>query len=755
MRDALFGRLLKAGIGSIAMCEGRTAPVIEEELGRQIGLSAAAIQRYKAGHLPPEPRTVQWLAEAAVRRGFLNREWLHRFLHAARYPSPASLVDQLCASELARPQLVRHNLPAPSHSQFVMRSQAFADVLQGLAQHSALVVVTSLGGMGKTSLAREVAAHCLRPLGDGPRFDAAVWVSDKDRPGTTTLNTVLDAIARTLDFAGFTQFRLEEKQWEVEQLLRRERVLVVVDNFETIIDDAMPAWLLRLPEPSKVIVTTRELGRAFRVGGWLVELGGMDEHEAQLLIRQRLRMLKIEHLVCDAACIAPLVRAVEGNPKAIEIALGCLKYEHYPLNQILADIQAARGELFNDLFARCWTLLDAATQHVLLTLALFPQSASAESLFATAGLPRDAFDHAIERLTDLALLDVQQADLQSAPRYALHSLVFAFATARLAEHASVAAAARERWVAYCSTFIQECNAIGWEVSANLDCVERESTNLHAMLQHCYDTQQWSQLIAGVLAVRGFWNARGYLQTRNNFLALALHAAETTRDVPTQVSLLAMRARTHCYGGDLPAASADYRRAQQLMAEIAAPDPELRENVIEAQIRICAQCGDFEQQLLLATTNVASAVARSSPRHVRYRFYIAEYYYLVSRYDDAEALFLALIASSGDGGDHRAIIPAWLILARIALGRQQIDTARQRLQMAHDRAYALNHRHFLAQAHRLWADVHQQAGDRVAARAALGKAIDLFERTGLPRDMREARTALTGVEAYLLERHAAA
>ena len=86
MRDDIFGRLLKAGIGSIAMCEGKTAPIIEEEIGRQIGLSAAAIQRYKAGHIPPETRTVQWLAEAAVQRGHLNRDWLSHFLRLARYP---------------------------------------------------------------------------------------------------------------------------------------------------------------------------------------------------------------------------------------------------------------------------------------------------------------------------------------------------------------------------------------------------------------------------------------------------------------------------------------------------------------------------------------------------------------------------------------------------------------------------------------------------------------------------------------------
>src|SRR5438552_3415014 len=90
-----FGRLLRGAINSIAAYEGKSAAAVEEELGAAIGISGAAIQRYKAGFLPPEPRTTQFLAEAAVRRGFLSRVWLQRFLQAARYPSSDTLLAQL------------------------------------------------------------------------------------------------------------------------------------------------------------------------------------------------------------------------------------------------------------------------------------------------------------------------------------------------------------------------------------------------------------------------------------------------------------------------------------------------------------------------------------------------------------------------------------------------------------------------------------------------------------------------------------
>ena len=88
MRNEIFGRLLRAGIGSIATCESKTAPVVEDDLGQQIGVSPASIQRYKSGHIPPELRTIETLAAACVNRGYLNREWLQGFLRAAHYPAP-------------------------------------------------------------------------------------------------------------------------------------------------------------------------------------------------------------------------------------------------------------------------------------------------------------------------------------------------------------------------------------------------------------------------------------------------------------------------------------------------------------------------------------------------------------------------------------------------------------------------------------------------------------------------------------------
>jgi hypothetical protein len=96
MRNDTFGRLLKAAICSIANCEGKTAATIEAEVGARIGVAGVTIQRYKAGHVPPDPGAVAILAEAALKRGYLNCAWLRAFLEAASHPDPAALLERLC-----------------------------------------------------------------------------------------------------------------------------------------------------------------------------------------------------------------------------------------------------------------------------------------------------------------------------------------------------------------------------------------------------------------------------------------------------------------------------------------------------------------------------------------------------------------------------------------------------------------------------------------------------------------------------------
>ena len=740
-RSEPFGRLLSGMISSLAYYEGKTSAAVEEELGMALAVVGKTIQRYKSGYLPPSDEAVRLLAEAAVRRGFLGREWLQRFLHAARYPFAEKLLNELCPAPQVRPRPPRvyENLPAPTYSQFVMRELAFAEVTDGLSKRTAAVLIVGLGGNGKTSLAREVAAHCLREDGETQRFDAVVWVSDKDRPGTTNLTTVLDEVARTLDYPGFTQFEHDEKRREVDQLLRRQRVLLVVDNVETITDGALLIWLLNLPEPSKALITSREKHRGLW-SSWLVELRGMSEAEAWALITKRARVLKIDRLIGERVQLEPLLAVTGGNPKALTMTLGLLKYERRPLQEVVDDLYAARGDLFDDLFTRAWALLDEAARRVLLVATFFPTSACGEALSATADVQGFAFDRAVERLADMALLDVQQADLSSLPRYALHPLVRAFAGAKLGEQAGFEAGARERWVGWYKALVTniEMSSHSLERLAEFD---GEQETLFSVIQWIYAAQWLSQIsaIAGFAGyyyyVRGLWDKKRQVNWIHAEAARVQgNVIEEIRGLSFLIQLLSLQGnvidserhlqRLHELEDGLECSGDVYFTLQHTLALSALA----RQDVETALIA-------WEKSLTKAT------LAHPDAASVVRRMWMATCFHRKGQLTEARTLLLSALRDAQAYAYDRGLLSVQVELASVELSRGDLAAAATLLQHCMVQAYQLQDSLPIASTHQLLARLHTLRSDRPAARASLTEAIDRFERLGMRRELAEARQAL--------------
>jgi tetratricopeptide (TPR) repeat protein len=742
-RNETFGRLLSGAINSIASYEGKTAPIIEDELGQQIGVAGKTIQRYKAGYLPPEARTVQILATAAVQRGFLGREWLQRFLHATRHHQADALLDQLCPLGPARPRPPRvyENLPAPTYSQFVMREQAFGEITDGLGKRTAAVLIVGMGGNGKTSLAREVAAACLKDDEQAPRFDSVVWVSDKDRPGTTNLSTILDEIARTLDYPGFTQFEHDEKRREVEQLLRRQRVLLVVDNFETISDGALLTWLLRLPEPSKALITSREKHRSLW-GSWLAELRGMSAAEAETLIAQRLRALQLSKIAGDPSQFEPLIIVTGGNPKAIEMALGLIKHERRPLQQVVDDLYAARGEIFDNLFTRAWSLLDEAARRVLLVSTFFPTSTSAEALSASADVQGFAFDRAVERLADLALLDIQQEDLSSPPRYVLHPLVQAFANAKLTEQPGFEEGARERWVAW---YVQLAKQVGycWDAISRLRLLDPEQGSINSVLQWAVEHQYHREVIKltqGVgyfYHVRGIWDKKIYVESQCAMAAHALH------EYKEEIVALAYLAQILSRQGNL-VDTEQYLAQIQDLTRLTPPSNTVKGIIHQSQAMYLLTRNDldgayrhWEQSLQLVEPNDSYLPTRAYQGMA----------ICLCRSGKPEAARNTLergLALALRSGRERGILAIRIRLAGIDLDLGNTVTV-ETLADLKKTAQQYQDREHLALIMPIIFRFHILRGDLPAARAALAEAIDLFERLGMRRELAEARAELARLE----------
>ncbi len=763
--NAEFGRLLSGAINSIATYEGKTAPIVEQELGQQIGLTVASIQRYKSGRLPPDPRALRIFAEAGVRRGYLNRRWLTRFLHVAGYPAPDALIDELCPATLTEraEERVLHNLPPPGYGRFVMRAQPFAELLEALRQRTAVVVLSSLGGMGKTSLAREVAARCLAghaAAPDAPHFDGAVWVSDAERPGFTTLSSVLDEIAHTLGYDGYANYGLEEKRREVEQLLRRRRILLIVDNFETVTDPALLRWLSKLPEPSKALITTREYRREFRQGTWPVDLRGMSDAEALEFIEHRLQMLRIDRLALASAttteaCQAsrlfmPLLEVTGGNPKAIEIALGCVKYERRPLQSVIDELCAARGDLFQDLFQRSWALLDEAARRVLLSMALFAPSADQEALSVTADVRGMTFARAVERLIDLAFIDPQQADLNSVPRYTLHPLARAFAVRELAQDEAFESAARGRWLNW---YVRLTGQVGYcrNDLGRLKLLDPERDMLHTVMGWAMRNGRHAAALALAQGCGFYCYVRGLMSREPDINLAAAQAAQALDQPVEETRWLAHHVQRMARAGKLVEAEPWLVRMQTLAAAHALPgdvaEPYHHSLATYHLARGAVDEAEHEWRALLAGLGESSLPEVVSARLVALKWLATCLRQKGNLWQARQVLSEALAIGAQIGGEEapvRAMLSLQLELARVLLEQGQLDASEQLAAECRERVIRHAIDRHMPDVCFVEGQLLRARGDLAGARRALTEARNGFERIGLRREIEETREALRQV-----------
>jgi len=115
--------------------------------------------------------------------------------------------------------------PPPPMYHFHGRAMELLELERAFRRHAA-IVVTGMGGMGKTALSREAAAWWLRT----GRFEAAVFCSFEFRAGA---ERAVQLLGQALEGDQFSS-RTAQDQWQTAvRLFHEKRVLVVWDNWES------------------------------------------------------------------------------------------------------------------------------------------------------------------------------------------------------------------------------------------------------------------------------------------------------------------------------------------------------------------------------------------------------------------------------------------------------------------------------------------------------------------------------------------
>ncbi len=348
-------------------------------------------------------------------------------------------------------KLTLHNLPQPDYEDFVGREAEIKKVMEQLHPDSRpwIVTIDGIGGIGKSALALEIAHRYLDPkkIASVERFDGIVWVSAKEtvltaeglktRPQVLrNLSDIYAAIAITLRQEKITRARSEaEQDGLIRDVLTHQRVLIILDNLETVDDERVNAFIRELPKPTKAMVTTRH-----RIDvSFPIRLTGMPWEDISKIIEQECNK-KIVRLTVEES--RELFQKTAGVPLAVVWSIALMGIG-YPVKTVLEKLGDAEDKFAEFCFKESLESIRSEPAYkILLTLALFVTDASRDALGIIPDLSTRERDEGLVHLETLSLVD-KQAD-----RFKLLPLTKTYALAELKKNTDIGQFLYRRWIDY-------------------------------------------------------------------------------------------------------------------------------------------------------------------------------------------------------------------------------------------------------------------------------------------------------------------
>lgn len=295
---------------------------------------------------------------------------------------------------------VYHDLPPESeaYKKFIGRLKDLEDLRENLRpeRRTHILALGGVGGVGKTALARSFAQSVADAADSGRDFDYIVWVSAKTnilketveslKPGFEDIEDVLDEIARVADSPELIyQKPFEKKQAEILGLLAGARFLLVIDNFETVKrKEKFWQFLLDIPAPSKVLVTSREI---FSEGCLTFQVAELMEKEALEIFANECEALgeNADLLVKTRREKSELVARTGGIPLAMK-HVAILLHRGAALAEALRRLSAKVGPIAEFCFSETFKVLGKGEKAVWVAFGIFQRPAAIGELVQVTGL---------------------------------------------------------------------------------------------------------------------------------------------------------------------------------------------------------------------------------------------------------------------------------------------------------------------------------------------------------------------------------